>query len=445
MITEKDKELVRWSLGFARDNGADKASATLSRSCEDLVSTLDGNIDKVTHCEDGSLSVNLFVDGRFGNYSTNDLRQEALKEFIIKAIDNVRMLTPDICRDLPDPDRCCKEALTGNELELRDFGYESVTMDRRKQIAMEASAFPYKGDGFTLISEEGEYSDSVYDCYLANTQGLSCIHRETNFDYGVEVTIQDSKGDRYSGYWWESSETLEGFDPAGCSRKAIEKAAAQIGSEPVKSGKYNMVVDSEVASRMVSPLLKALNGYSLQQNCSFLVDSLGKKVLPEGLTIIDMPHIKGECCSRLFDSEGVTTRTAEIIAGGEVKQYFLNTYTSAKMGMEPTVEGATRPVVMPWPRKGLDRASILEMCRDGILVTDFNGGNSNGTTGDFSFGIEGFLFKDGKIVRPVSGMLITGNFLALWQGLICAGDDARRCMSKLIPTLAFSNVDFSGE
>ncbi|MCQ2177105.1 MAG: TldD/PmbA family protein [Bacteroidales bacterium] len=445
MITEKDTELVRQSLEFAQANGAQKASATLTRSCEDLVATLDSRIDKVTHCEDSSLSLNLFVDGKFGNYSTNDLRPVPVRDFILKAIDNVRMLTRDECRNLPDPERCCKDAVSGYELGLMDKEYDSVTMERRKQTALEASAFPYKEEGFELISEEGEYSDSVYDCYLADTQGLSCIHRETNFDYGVEVTIQDRKGNRYSGYWWESSETLEGFNPRECARKAIAKAAGQIGSRPAKSGKYNMVVDTEVASKMVSPLLKALNGYALQQNCSFLEGSLGKKVLPRGLTILDLPHIKGECCSRLFDSEGVATCESEIISSGEVKQYFLNTYTAAKMGMSPTIESATRPMVAPWPAKGLDRNAILKMCSDGILVTDFNGGNNNGTTGDFSFGVEGYLFKNGKIVRPVSGMLVTGNFLTLWEGLICAGDDARRCMSKLIPTLAFSNVDFSGE
>ncbi|MBP5795246.1 MAG: TldD/PmbA family protein, partial [Bacteroidales bacterium] len=96
-----------------------------------------------------------------------------------------------------------------------------------------------------------------------------------------------------------------------------------------------------------------------------------------------------------------------------------------------------------WPRPGLDRQRILEMCGSGILVTGFHGGNSNSSTGDFSYGIEGFAFKDGTIIHPVREMLITGNFLTLWNNLTAAGEDARSCMSKLIPTLAFSNVDFS--
>ena len=40
-------------------------------------------------------------------------------------------------------------------------------------------------------------------------------------------------------------------------------------------------------------------------------------------------------------------------------------------------------------------------------------------------------------------MLVTGNFLDLWNKLIAAADDARPCLSKLIPTLAFKDIDFS--
>ena len=92
----------------------------------------------------------------------------------------------------------------------------------------------------------------------------------------------------------------------------------------------------------------------------------------------------------------------------------------------------------------MSRQDLMDLCGSGILVTDFNGGNSNTATGDFSYGIEGFLFENGKIVKPVSEMLVTGNFKQLWQGLLGIADDARSCMSKLIPTLAFSNVDFNG-
>ena len=445
MITEQEMKMVSRALQYALDRGASKARATLNKSSENLMATLDGAVDKVTRCEDRSLSLALFVDGRYGSFSTNKFDTEALEAFISKAVGIVRMLATDPCRDLPDPARCCKEARTGLEAGIYDPSIESVTAEDRCRIALEASAWGKgEGKGWRLISEEGEYSDSEYSMYIADTQGLSCLHTETSFDYGVEVTIEDADGDKYSGWWWHAAPFAADLKAADCGLVALERAAAQIGAGPAPSGKYNLVVDSDVASKMVSPMLGALSAYSIQQNNSFLIGSLGKQVFPEGLTIVDLPHLKGETGSKLFDSEGVATAPAPIIEKGVVKRYFINTYMSGKLEMEPTIEEAIRPKVCGWPREGLSQQDILAMCGSGILVTEFNGGNSNPATGDFSYGVEGFLFENGKPVRPISGMLVTGNFLPLWQNLIAAGSDARACMSKLIPTLAFSNVDFSG-
>jgi len=296
---------------------------------------------------------------------------------------------------------------------------------------------------YQIISEEGEYSDSIYETVVMDTNGVCCRHRETSFDYGVEITVE-CDGDKYSGYWWDASSHRAGLDAAACGQQALARAVAQIGSEPAPSGRYTAVIDAEMASKMVSPLLRALSGYSIQQNNSFLMDSLGQQRFPEGLTILDVPRIPGQTCSKYFDSEGVATVEGPIVERGVVREYFINTYMAGKMQTAPTIEDATRPKVLPWPCAGLDRDAILRRCGSGILVTDFNGGNSNPVTGDFSYGIEGFLFEKGRIVRPVSGMLMTGNFLDLWSRLLAAGDDARPCQTKLVPTLAFAEVDFSG-
>ena len=296
---------------------------------------------------------------------------------------------------------------------------------------------------YSIVSEEGELSDSSYETVVMDTNGVCCRHSETSFDYGVEITIE-SGGEKYSGYWWDASSQLAALDAPLCGRIALAQAVGQIGSEPAASGRYTAVIDTERASKLVSPLLRALSGYSIQQNNSFLMDSLGRQPFPEGLTILDVPRIPGQTCSKYFDSEGVATVEAPVIERGVVKQYFINTYMANKMQMAPTVEDATRPKVLPWPRAGLDRDAILRQCGSGILVTDFNGGNSNPVTGDFSYGIEGYFFEEGHLVRPVSGMLMTGNFLTLWSRLLAVGDDARPCQSKLVPTLAFAEVDFSG-
>lgn len=86
---------------------------------------------------------------------------------------------------------------------------------------------------------------------------------------------------------------------------------------------------------------------------------------------------------------------------------------------------------------------ILELCGSGILVTDFNGGNCNSATGDFSYGVSGFLFENGKITSPIDSMLITGNMTDLWNSLLAAGSDPIPGMSRQVPTLAFRDVTFN--
>ena len=444
MISTEEILLARESLQFALDSGASAARITLTKSTEDLVATLDGEIDKVTRCADRSMNIALFVDGRYGSFSINKLDADTLRGFILEAIATVRMLAPDEFRRLPAPVRYCRKAFSGREMAIYDEAYRETVPSDRVQRALDAAVWGKVPEGVRLVSEEGEYSDSEYDTYVLDSQGLECRHTETSFDYGVEVTIEDEQGFKYSDYWWTASPFLARFDASSCGLTAVRRACAQIGSEPAPSGKYKMVVGTEVASRLVTPLLNALNAYSIQQGNSFLVDSLGKQLFCEGLTILDEPIRPGETGSKLFDGEGVACKNSEVIGAGTVKRYSVNTYMSGKMGIEPTVEDVLRPRLAPWPIAGLDRDALMIMCGDGILVTDFNGGNCNMTTGDFSYGISGQLFKDGVPVRPVSEMLITGNFLKLWKNLIAAGDDYRLCASKLIPSLAFEGVDFSG-
>ncbi|MBR1926972.1 MAG: TldD/PmbA family protein [Bacteroidales bacterium] len=448
ILSREEIRTAERCLEMALEKGAAKARVTLNKSLMELFGTLDGRLDKVSHCLDRSMSVCLFVNGRYGSFSTNRLVESELGGFLDKSVATVRMLAEDPCRDLPDPSRTAKDAQTGKELDLYDPAYPSITSADRLKMAMEASVFErHKSEG--LISEEGEYSDSVYDTLTIDSNGLRCRHTETSFEYGVEMTVKDPEGNRYSGYWWDSTPRIGDLRIATCCETAFQRAMAQIGPKRIPSGKYTMVVDSENSSRLVTPLTNALGAFALQQKNSFLLDTLGKKVFPEWMSLVDRPLAKKQIGSRLFDSEGVAARETPVIKDGVVMEYFVNTYMSRKMGIDPTIEDVMRPVlepcVAPGLKKpaGLDKDGIMDLVRDGILVTGFNGGNSNSATGDFSFGVEGFLFRDGKIVHPVREILINGNLVTLWNILIAAGEDARSCKSKIIPTLAFKDVDFS--
>ncbi len=79
-----------------------------------------------------------------------------------------------------------------------------------------------------------------------------------------------------------------------------------------------------------------------------------------------------------------------------------------------------------------------------ILITGFIGGNCNGATGDFSYGIEGFFIQDGKVVHPINEMNISGNMSQFWFNLTETGNDFLENGSDKVPSLMFENIDFSG-
>ncbi len=450
MLSKDEKNIARECIAMALEAGAGKARVSMSRNEMSIVATLDGEVDKVTSCLDRSISLNIFADGRYGSFSTNKLDRASLQSFISGAVETTRMLAADEFRDLPDPARYAKDALTGDELGIADPSYSGVTPGFRSRMAVENALHTDRGEGWKLVSQEGEYSDSDYSNFVLDSQGLEALHHETSFEFFTELTIEDSSGHKFSGGWWEASPLLKDFHPEKVAEAALREAVMQIGPGACRSGKYKLVIDSEVSSKVVSPILNALNAFSIQQGNSFLVDSAGKRIFPSGLTILDIPRTPGEACGKLFDSEGVATSNHAIIENGVVKEYFVNTYMANKLGTAPTAEDAVRPSVLPYlpsgtaPEGPFGREEIMKLCGDGILVTDFCGGNCNQATGAFSYAIQGYRFKDGRICRPVREMLITGDIVSLWSGLIAAGNDARRCRAKLTPTLAFDNVDFSG-
>ena len=434
-------------------NGADAIRVSLNKNVMDSCSMLNGELDKVSHSADRSIYMYLFVDGRYGTFSTNRLDAKELEDFISKAIVMVKMLGEDKCRRLPSPERTAKDALGGMELGLYDSSYADSDSESRLDKAKRLSIINSleESDQYKVISEECEYAESLDDTLLMDSNGFEGRHTETSFNCFSELTIQDNDGNKYSGYWWEAAPHFKTLKIEDCSRTALSRAAGQIGPRRRRSGRYKMVVDGTVASRLVSPVINALNASAIQQKMSFLDESVGKKIFSEGMTIMDLARTPGRSGSRMYDSEGVATKDAPIIENGVVKQYFVSTYMSEKTGFKPTVEDISRPCLMPFVKggelsdieKGVSLKDILGICGNGIYVTGFNGGNCNPVTGDFSFGIEGFAFSKGKVTHPVREMLITGNIVELWNNLTAAGTDMRASSRWQIPTLAFENVSFS--
>ncbi|MDZ7722570.1 MAG: metallopeptidase TldD-related protein [candidate division KSB1 bacterium] len=181
-----------------------------------------------------------------------------------------------------------------------------------------------------------------------------------------------------------------------------------------------MIIENQNVGRILNGVVNAMNGWSLQQKRSFLLDKQGEQVGSKLFTLIDDPHIVAGLGSGLYDGDGFATRKRAMIENGVLNQFYIDWYRSRKLGVQPTT-GGTSNLILPPGKRSIDE--IMKDLGRGILINGFIGSNSNSNTGDFSVGITGTLFENGELTQPIAEMNIADNHLNFWNKLAKAAND----------------------
>jgi PmbA protein len=438
MISTQYKNLAQQIMAFAKQNGCSASRISIGSGTESSFGYRDTQLEQLQQSSSNQLSVALFVDGRYGSYSTNRMDKDEVEKFIKNAIDATRYLAEDANRTLPAANRYYTGA------DAPDTCYDNTLAqlppDDKLNLAKATVEEVYNTHP-RIISVAADYYDSEWFSYLIDSNGFEGERAQTAIEISASVSLKGDGDARPESWWYDSTLFWDKLQKEGIGKKALERALRKIGQEKIKSGKYTMVVDNMNIGNLLSPVISALSGGSLAQKDSFLIDKLGKKIAGTQLTLTDEPHIDRARGSRWFDNEGVATKRRAVIDNGVLQTYFIDTYNANRLKMEPTISGAS---LLTFRTGTKDLDGLVGSVGKGILVTGFNGGNSNSATGDFSFGVEGFLIENGKPVKPVSEMNVTGNLLTLWGNLAEVGNDPRTNASWRTPSLLFDDVSFSG-
>jgi PmbA protein len=427
---------------LAQAKGAQAAWANASRSRGLSIELRNGTVEKVQENVSRSLSLRLWVDGRFTAHSTTDLTPARLEEFVEQAVALTRALEPDPDRLITDPK--LYEGRPTADLELVDANLSGRTLEQRISDCERMNEKARTSD--RVISASSSAYDGHYRSAAASSNGFADAYEATYVGLSTDVTLRD-EGDKRpeAGMYMTSRHAGDLLDAEQIGQLALERATVRLGTRKGPTLATTMVVDRLAAARLIGELLGPANGYSLQQNSSFWQGHLssrgGKRSVAKRLTITDEPLRPRGLASRPFDGEGIAARTLPIIEGGKLRNVYLDTYYAKKLGMAPTTGGPSNRVVALGKR---ELSAIVTDVGTGIYVTSWLGGNSDYTTGDFSFGMRGHLIEGGKIGAAVGEMNVTGNLLELFSRLVEVGNDPWPFSSTLVPTLVFENVQFSG-
>ena len=202
MITNENKKLAQWAMEYALKNGCQSSRVTLYNGSSSSFEIRDMKIDRLQQASENSMVVHLFVDGRYGSYSTNRLDKKELEKFIKDGIAATRFLAEDKARTLPDASLYYKGGAA--DLRLVDPNFDSVQPDDKVALAMSVCE-EIMGKDDRIISANASYSDEKDFKYMVASNGFEGEASGSSYGLVGSVSIRGEGDARPESYWYDSS------------------------------------------------------------------------------------------------------------------------------------------------------------------------------------------------------------------------------------------------
>lgn len=430
------EQAVSQALSIAQ-KGCDSAEVAVSRTTGMSVSTRMGEVENVEFNSDGALGITVYHNQRKGSASSTDLSEEAIARTVQAAIDIAKYTSEDPCSGPADRDLLAFEAP-----DLQLFYPSEVSADQAIDYAANAEKAALSADPRITNTEGGSFNSHYGIRVFGNTLGMLQSYCSSRHSMSACV-IAEENGDMERDYAYTIARKLDDLKSAQwvgeeCARRTLSRLAPR----KLATQKAPVIFAPEVATGLFGHLVGAISGTSVYRKSTFLLDSLGKQILPDWLTIRELPHVIGGLASTPFDSEGVRTEDRLIIENGVLNNWLMTTYAARKLGLKSTGHAGG---IHNWhiAGQGLGFDDMLREMGTGLVVTELMGQGVSAITGDYSRGASGFWVENGEIQYPVSEITIAGNLKDMWASIIATGDDIEtrsniQCGSVWLPEMSIA-------
>ncbi len=433
------QEMVQDAIKQAQSMGADGVEAGVSEDIGLSVTVRLGETETLEYNHDRGMGLTVYFDHCKGSASTADFAPDSVRETVRAACDIARYTSKDACGGLADPERL---ATVIPDLDL--YHPWDLTAEQAIEVARECEAAARAVDE-RIVNSEGATASSYTGLRVSgNSNGFMGGYRSSRHSLGCAVVGRQGE-EMQRDYWSVSARDSADLDtPAVIGRKAGERTLRRLGAQRLSTRQAPVIFAAEVARGLFGNFISAIQGGSLYSKASFLVDHLGKPVFPEFMHIHEQPLLKKAIASAPYDNEGVATRARDIVTGGVLQGYVLNSYSACRLGMETTGNaGGVRNLTIDPGERDLD--GLLHAMDTGLLVTETIGFGVNTVTGDYSRGVAGFWVEGGEIRYPVDGVTVAGNLKDMFMGIVEVGNDvdprrATRTGSVLIEQMTIAGA-----
>ena len=442
---EQFQQLVDDALAQARALGASDAGAEVSEGVGLSVSVRLGELENVERNRDKSLGVGVYLGQRRGSASTSDFSAAAIAQTVRAAYDIARFTAEDPFAGLPDAQDLASADEAARDLDL--FHPWAIDAAQAAELARRCEAAALGTSRRIANSEGAGVSAQQSHFWAGNSRGFRGGYASSRHHISVSPIAGRGKQMQRDSWYTSMRDAADLASPEAVGRYAAERALSRLNSRRLPTGEVPVLFESTVAAGLLGAYVQATSGGALYRKASFLLDSLGRSVLPDHVDIRELPHeLKGKG-SAPFDDEGVRTGARCIVEGGVVQSYFMSSYSARKLGLRTTghaggAHNLTLSSRLTQPGDDLD-AMITKLGR-GLFVTELMGQGVNYVTGDYSRGAAGFWVEGGRIAFPVEEITIAGHLGEMLRSVVAVGADTYTQGSKTIGSVLVERMKLAG-
>lgn len=432
------RQAVSFAVELATKAGA-SAEVAVTKVSGLSVSARLQEIENVEFTNDGALGISVYMGQQKGNASTSDLSESAIKNAVEAALAIAKYTSPDDCTGLAD-----KDLMAFNAPDLELYHAADVDVDKATELALQAEQAALQADKRIVNSNGASFNSHTGVKVYGNSHGMLQSYLSSRYSLSCSVIggVEDALENDYEYTISREFDKLQ--SPIWVGENCAKKVVSRLNPQKLSTREVPVIFLNDVATGLISHFAAAISGGSLYRKSSFLLDHLGKQVLPDWFNISERPHLLLRLASTPFDSEGVRTQDREIVENGILQTYLVTSYSGKKLGMPITghAGGIHNWLVKPNLTGGL--TALLRQMGTGLLVTDVMGQGVNIVTGDYSRGASGFWVENGEIQYPVAEITIAGQLQDMLKNMLAVADDIEHRSNIQTGSILLDKMKISG-
>lgn len=337
---------------------------------------------------------------------------------------------------------------------INDYDFDSVKTSKKIEALLNLEKKCFELDKRIASVSRCAYSESEAKYHIINSKGLD-ITKSYKYCVAYALVVARENNDAKNANYVEVKKTFEDIDFDLIAKEAVRKAIASLNAKSIPTGKYKVIIENTTMSKLFGTFSSMFSGDSAMHKITPLLGKENQKIMSDLITIIDNPLLEESVAPEPFDDEGVACYEKTIVDKGVLKTMLHSLKTAAFFNTTSTGNGFTggrgisaNGCNMYIKGGTKSKEELISSLDEGLLITGLDGlhAGADSISGNFSLKSSGFYIKDGKIVKPVTLIVISGNFIDLMNNVVEVACDLKYTSdNELSPSILFNSLPVSGE